>query len=707
MHVAVFVSGIAAVMSQTLLMRESLAFFAGNELISGIILFFWLLWTGLGSILYSKWKPKLVPVRAYALLLFLLCFTLVFSLIFFRIAPIVFSLPFGEMVGFERIILISIITLCPTGLVFGALFPAASSIIMAQKVYLIEGFGSFAGGLLFSFFLVSVLPPFGILVIIISLLLFAELFCLRKKLMLILCLLPLVLLIKIDDIEFFFRKVQVHGQQLVGLYESIYGTIAITRMESQLNFYFNGFFDFAYPDNYSAEEAVHYPLLIHKMPESVLLIGGGMGGAIGEIMKYRTIKRLVYLEIDPKLVEVGRKYIPELNDDNNIKIIINDARFYLKNTIEQFDCIILNLPDPMNAQLNRYYTKEFFKEAKQRLKKNGLFSIRVTTPQDIISPLYSQFLTTIYNTLKEVYKNVLALPVAKTTFISMDYYLDEDIAGLLKKMIAERKLKTLYVNSYFIDYNLTQERIEYLKMHIKEGKRHLNRDLKPVCYYFNSVIWGGIISQHLRNIFVKFFNLNPIFYFLPLALVFLLFWKLKPLLYLSVFSIGASEISGEVILIILFQIFYGYIYAWLGAIISFFMLGLTTGTIFFLKSMYFKEHPLSKLSYIQFFVGFYFLLVLLFSFIKLPISHYIIGLLIFIDGFLGGLHFPLSMKIIGEEKAGIIYGIDLLGSGIGAILTTILLIPILGIPITLLIFVILNILVGIKLKIHLLPQTSN
>lgn len=158
--------------------------------------------------------------------------------------------------------------------------PISISVInnSGSEVYLIEGFGSFAGGLLFSFLLVSVLPPFGILLIIISLLLFAGLFCLKKKFLLILCLLPLSLLIKINDLEFFFRKVQVTGQQLIGLYESKYGTIAITRTESQLNFYSNGFFDFAYPDNYTAEEAVHYPLLLHYKPEDVLLIGGGVAG---------------------------------------------------------------------------------------------------------------------------------------------------------------------------------------------------------------------------------------------------------------------------------------------------------------------------------------------------------------------------------------------------------------------------------------------
>lgn len=718
MHLAIFISGLAAVMSQALLIRESLAFFSGNELVSGIVLFFWLLWTGLGSILYSRWKPKCAPVLAYALLLFILCITLIFSLLFFRIAPVIFSLPFGEIVGFEKIIIISVITLCPTCLVFGALFPSASSIILAQKVYLIEGFGSFVGGLLFSFLLASVLPPFGILLIIISLLLFAGLLCLKKNLLMVLCLLPLFLLIKINDLEFFFRKVQVPGQQLIGLYESRYGAIAITQTESQLNFYSNGFFDFAYPDNYTAEEAVHYPLLLHYKPEDVLLIGGGMAGGINEILKHRTVKKLIYLELDPKIIEVSRKYISSPVDDR-LNIVIADGRFFIKNTKDKFDCIIINLSDPINAQLNRYYTKEFFQEVKSRLKSDGLFSIRVTAPSDILSPIYKQFLGTIYRSLQSVFKNIYVLPAAKTTYIAGDYAITEKMANILKQRIEQRKLDLIYVNSYFFDYNFTDERIDYLKASIEQSRAYTNTDLKPVCYYFSNMIYGGIISENLKWSFVRLSRLHPIIFFLPLIML-LLFWHRKTIIYLSVFSVGAGGISAELILLILFQVFYGYVYAWFGIIIGLFMLGLSCGTFIYIrfKKKLFENYlsslreqgmveGVSTLSLIQLSIALYFLVILIMSIVKIPGASYAIGVLVFIGGFFGGLHFPLSVEILGNKRAGILYGIDLLGSSFGAIMTTIILIPILGILYTLLIFIILNILVSIGLKRFSVKQNGS
>jgi len=713
MNFAVFISGIAVVMSQTLLIREGLAFFSGNELVSGFVLCLWLLWTGLGSHIYSKIKLKIEPKRIYAILIFLLCLALIFSLIFFRIAPKIFILPFGEVISIDKIILISLIALAPTCLITGALFPSASAIITAQKVYLIEGLGAFAGGIIFSFILIYLLPPFGVLLVVFTLLLFAGFLCLNKRILSILCFVPLIALFRINNVEFFFRKIQMQGQNLIGLYESKYGTVALTKSESQTNFYTSGFFDFAYPDLYSAEEAVHYPLLLHKQPEDVLLVGGGMGGSIEQILKYTTIKKLIYLELNPKLIEVSTKYLNTSITDKRLNIIVSDGRFYIKNTKERFDCIIVNLPDPINVQLNRYYTKEFFQEVKKILKPYGLFSIRATSPPDILSPLYSQFLGAINKTLKQVFKNVYILPVAKATYIAMDWTIQEKIRNILEQRIIQRGLNLLYVNSYFFDYNLSDEKIEYLNRKIEKANSYINTDLKPICYYFNSVLWGSITSINLKNLFIKLFNLNPIIFFLPLALAFL-FWRRRTIIQLSVFSIGATEISAEIILLILFQVLYGYIYAWLGIIIGLFMLGLACGTFIYIR---FKKKPsenypsplkgegmgdgVRTLSLIQLSIALYFLIILFMSIAKIPGVNYIIGVLIFVGGFFGGLHFPLSVEILGSKKAGVLYGIDLLGSSFGAIITTIIFIPILGIIYTLLIFVLLNIIVGAGLRVKI------
>lgn len=704
MPIAIFICGIAAVISQTIIIREMIAFFSGNELLSGIVFFLWLLLTGLGSLFYSMISSDKEPEKKYAILVFLLCPALIFSFLFIRNAPGIFLLPFGEFVAFHKIIIISLITLCPTCIIFGSLFPAASRILKPQKVYLIESMGSFFGGIILSFILISFIPPSGIFVLVISSLIFSGYLCLKKKILLFLSVMPLLLFVGINKIELKLKKIQMSGQNLIGVYESKYSNISITKSETQLNFYTSGVFDFAYPDIYSSEEGVHYPLLLHSNPEAVLLVGGGVGGGIEEVLKHMNVKRLVYLELDPKIITVAEKYINSRIPDDRLITVVSDGRYYIKKTEEIFDCIIINLPDPINAQLNRYYTLEFFQEAKTRIKQNGIFSIRVSYTPDILSPIYSQFLGTIKNTLNKVFKNVYILPVSKATYIGTDRKIDGDISEILKKNIRERNLNLHYVNENFFDYNLSEERIRYINESIERAVFYTNTDLKPICYYFSTLLWGGIVSENLKNLFIILFNIHSGLFFLILIPA-LFFLHRKNIVYLSVFTAGATGISSEIILIILFQVFFGYLYNWIGIIIGLFMLGLALGTLFLIninkifKSMdKFKKSRL--LAVIHMAISIYFLTILFFSVTRIYCTDYIIAILVFIGGFLGGNHFPLAIELTGMRNAGILYGIDLFGASFGALITSIIFIPVLGILNTSLIFIILSLIVGLGLLVY-------
>jgi len=435
------------------------------------------------------------------------------------------------------------------------------------------------------------------------------------------------------------------------------------------------------------------------MPRKVLLVGGGIGNCITQISKHLDIKEITYLEFDPLLFKMGEEYIGEnLKDFRNLNVIFGDARFFIKNTKEKYDVIIINLPDPVNAQLNRFYTQEFFAEAKRIMNTRGIVSVRITAPPDIISPLFGQLLNTMRKSLHSSFEHILILPAAKTTYIATDHLIEiENVADILKSRIRERNLDLTYVNEYFFDYNFTPEKMNYLKNRVEESEGVLNADLKPVCYYFTTILWGGVISGSVRNLFIDLFNLSPWLFLVPLVFVFL-FFKRRSIIYLSVFSIGASEISAEVILIILFQISYGYLYGWIGAIIAFYMLGLALGTLFYMRSYWFRKSTTKLLSNVEFIMGLYFAIIILILFLKLPSANIIIPILIFFGGFMGGLHFPLSVGILKRKKAGIVYGVDLIGSSIGALITSIIFIPILGIIFTLFIFVVLNVLIAIGLR---------
>ncbi|HEC77986.1 MAG TPA: hypothetical protein ENI34_02445 [candidate division WOR-3 bacterium] len=697
---AIFSSGVVMVIGQTIMIREALVLFGGYELVSGVLLCFWLLWGGLGSFIFSKIRLKHQSVNVYASLLILLALSLIFSITFMRFALKLFSLPFGEVIGLEKILEISFLSLAPTCIIFGALYPAASRILEPAKVYLLEGLGAFLGGLLLTFILLLFLPPYAIILIAVVLLGVCACIVTAKPGLLVFPFLLLFLFIKIPAFELTMRRVQMPGQNLLAVKESKYGMIAVTRTENQLNFYTNGVFDFTYPDLYTSEEAVHYSLLLHPAPQKVLLVGGGIGNCIKQIFKHPDVREVTYLELDPLFFKMGEEYIRErLTSVPGLKVIFGDARFFIKNTTDRYDVIIINLPDPINAQLNRFYTKEFFFEIRRILEPDGILSIKITAPPDIVSPLFGQLLNTIHRTLGCSYRYKVCLPAARMTFIASNHHpIDTDgLARLLNQRIQERHLDLKYVNEYFFLYNLTSEKLNYLKRRIQESRGVINTDLKPVCYYFTTILWGGVVSGGLRNLFIRLFALSPWWFFVPLILIFV-FFRHKSMVYISVFSMGASEISAEVILIILFQTSYGYLYGWIGGIIAFYMLGLALGTILYLRSPFKKGNLVILLSYVEFITALYFITIIGISLVKIPGTNLLISVLIFIGGVLGGIHFPLSIDILKKRAAGILYGVDLIGSGLGALITAIIFIPILGIVFTLFIFTVLNILIAVGLR---------
>ncbi len=694
----VFFSGTAAVIAQTLMIRESIALFGGYELISGILLCFWLVWAGIGSFVYSKSKIRLTARASYTFLLILLSLFTVFSISFIRLTLSIFALPFGEIIPLGKVIIISFLSLAPTSFIFGALFPAASRLLEPEQVYFYEGIGSFCGGILLSFILVQILPTYGILLLVVCLLVTCAIAITSKKRLLIIPVLLLFVFVKINNIEWFLRSKQMPGQELVGLAESRYGVIAVTRSGTQINFYTNGVYDFSYPDLYSSEEAVQYPMLMHDAPRNVLLVGGGVSSCLEQILKHEP-EHVTYLELDPHIIRIADPHIGKSIDAyDNVSVIFGDGRFYIKKTKEKYDVVIINLPDPVNVQLNRFYTTDFFAEVRRVLNENGILSIRITAPPDIISPLFGQLLNTVERSLKTSFKEVLILPAAKTTFLASDHKIESiNVVNILKERTRERNLALQYVNEYFFDYNLTTEKMNYLKERVADSPAALNTDLKPVCYYYTMILWGGVVSESIREIFIKIFNANP-FLFLLLFIPFPFFLRRRSIVYLSVFSIGASEISAEVILIILFQIYYGYVYSWIGAIIAFYMLGLALGTMFYMRSMLFRRSTRKVLSNVELVMGFYFAVILLISLVKIPGTALLIPFLVFFGGFMGGLHFPLSIAILKRRHAGTVYSVDLVGSSFGALITAVIFIPILGIVFTLFLFIVLNILVGTGLR---------
>ncbi len=123
------------------------------------------------------------------------------------------------------------------------------------------------------------------------------------------------------------------------------------------------------------EMITHVPLLSHGNAQRVLIIGGGDGGSLREVLKHSTVKKVVLVDIDASVIELCKTYLPNHSqgafDDPRTEIIIQNACEFVKNRQEQFDVIICDTTDPIGpgAQL---FTTTFFGDCAHMLAPGGI-----------------------------------------------------------------------------------------------------------------------------------------------------------------------------------------------------------------------------------------------------------------------------------------------------------------------------------------------
>ena len=124
----------------------------------------------------------------------------------------------------------------------------------------------------------------------------------------------------------------------------------------------------------AVEETVHYAMAQRPDARRVLLISGGVSGTAREMLKYSA--HVDYVELDPLILQVARQFLPGSLDDPRIEVINTDGRLFVRQTDRRYDVILIDVPDPSTSQINRFYTREFFAEAKQRLTEHGVLALR-------------------------------------------------------------------------------------------------------------------------------------------------------------------------------------------------------------------------------------------------------------------------------------------------------------------------------------------
>lgn len=709
--------GFSSLLAQVLIFRELIIVFYGNEIVYGLILGLWLLGIAVGSFLaghrkFLRFDPK------YSFIFFQIIFVFIFPLTIFVIRHLKFFLriSLGEAIGIIPMGMATAIVLAPLTIILGGIYTflcrwAYQDISQGQKtagtVYLWEALGSVVGGILLSLFLSYALPTlftvFIVCLINIFFLLLLDFVQQIKRFFYILIGFLIVLIFFVSPMELATRNNQWKGYKVLISQDSIYGNIVLTKKNKEYSLYENGALSFTTHDTLSAENIVHYALLEHPHPKKILLIGNGLGGALKESLKYEDVT-VDYVELDKKILDISYQYLPDdvvaSLKDKRVKVIIDDARRYLKTTAKKYDVILVNLPNPSNIFINRYYTLDFFKEARAQLYPKGILALSVSSPENYLNEEARNLLRSVFSTLKNAFSSVIVISGEENIFLASDYHNKESFSPQrIISRLEERQIQTHYVHPSYIPFILNAKRQEYMEDVLKkEGM--INTDIRPVAYVDDIVLW----SQHFNSRFKNFLGIfrrislkGIIIFFAVFSFLGIVFWRKKNIaVSVSIFATGFCEIVFQMIVLIAFQTLYGYVYYAVGIIMTAFMLGLIAGSWTAKKILTRSFNSFPYYLWTQIAVCCYSLLLPLVFILfrdavfiqKYPFIFASVFLsLPILSGFIGGVQYPLAAQILSSAQKKIslssservLYAIDSLGASLGALLVAMILIPVLGI----------------------------
>ncbi|MBU4305906.1 MAG: hypothetical protein KJ893_09875 [Candidatus Omnitrophica bacterium] len=735
--------GISCFGAQVLFIREFLVVFYGNELTIGIILANWLLAEALGSFIFGIRSGSLrCPRMSYACLQ--LCISILFpvSIAAARMIKTSFSLIPGEGVGIISVFFLSLAVILPLGLLLGGQFPLACRLYKdikntalrtaIGKSYFLEGAGFALAGIIITCFLIPHIHSLRIAFLIAGLNFCAALFlmltCLKKTSALIktgVMLLAITAVIigytrTADIFNSFSLKRQWKGFDLIDSRNSIYGNIAVIRQEEQYVFYYDGlaFMTIPSPDIVFTEDFVNFPLAIHESADNIAVIGTGLGGIISNILKF-PVNSIDYAELDPLIIDTLKHHPTELTraEINDPRLIIHntDGRLFLKKSAKTFDCILINLPAPSTLVMNRFYTREFFEIARQRLSEKGLLCLSLPGALSYLSEEQLNLNQCVYRTLQSVFPGVEVIPGYYNLYIAGKERNISFTPESICRHLAQANIQSPLFNEFYIRDRLCAEKKAWFLESLKKSNARENKDLEPIGVFYSLSLWNASYTPSLQKAFAAAAKLD-----IPVIIVCLVFFTVV-LLFVTisrrekitsaaisgmmpwlVFFSGFTGISINMILLLSLQAFYGYVYLYIGLLIGSFMLGLTLGS--FIMTINLGRIQNMRKTLLKIDGGFIMLCFLLIPLITClhraagnDNSHPAVLFMILLSsaafGFLAGFEFPLANAVYMDsrkEKRNILYAMEMLGSFAGTLSVSIILIPIAGIPATILVIALIK-----------------
>lgn len=726
---AVVIMGFSGLAAQMLLLRETLVAFSGHELSIGIILANWLVLEAAGSLLLGRRAPG--PARAaewFVALSLAFSLSLVLSLWSARMLRPVLGIAPGQGVGLPTIFWSTALVLLPASFFHGALFAFACRVASGHRreaastagsVYAWETAGTIAGGFAWTYLFIPFLDAFqaAALVVMLNLLAGPVLLGLPRGITaraflsgLCLLLLPSVALAPAGFAGRVHRATvaaQWRPQEVVHYRNSVHGNITVVEREGQYTFFLDGraALSTPVPDYAFVEQFVTLPLVAHPRPRDILVLSGGAGGVIGEILDHPGVRRVVYTELDPELIEVIRAFPTPLSErelgDPRVDSRPVDGRLFLAREKDRYDILLVGAGEPTDLQANRYFTREFFALARERLRDDGILVLSLPGSFAWAGPELAALNASIRLTLESEFPHVRVLPgEPENIFLaSRDPALAALDRAVVEERLAARGLPFRPLPRY-LERRIHPRWEEWFAEFTAGVSPGLNRDFRPLGLFHSSAHRNAVHSPPVAAVF-RFLGRVPALLGVIGALGVLLGLaarlparaRARRSVTLCILTTGFAGMVFEISLIFAFQAVYGHVFSWLGLLVAAFMAGAAAGALE-VGALLRRGRDARRL-----FMACEAGLVALALCLAPAIIHLgplmsasaaagflraLFPVLAAAGGFLVGAQFPAANRIrleAGEgsaRAAGLLYGADLLGGWAGGISAALFLLPVLG-----------------------------
>ncbi len=155
------------------------------------------------------------------------------------------------------------------------------------------------------------------------------------------------------------------------------------------------------------ETLIHPAMVLHDKPEKILVLGGGEGAALREILKHPSVKKVVMVDLDKEVIEICQKYLPAWSagafKDSRVQTVFMDAREFINNMQEKWDIIFMDLTEPIDGGPSYLlFTKEFFQILAGKMSEESILALQAGS----FNPKLLECHSAVYNTLKTAFSQI-------------------------------------------------------------------------------------------------------------------------------------------------------------------------------------------------------------------------------------------------------------------------------------------------------------